>query len=63
MSDFFAMGGYAYYVWGSYLVTLLFMVAELLLVMRRRRRLWERLLRMRRVMATTHDRIDDETPA
>ncbi|MBI5449759.1 MAG: heme exporter protein CcmD [Gammaproteobacteria bacterium] len=57
------MGGYAYYVWGSYLVTLLFMVAELLLVMRRRRRLWERLLRMRRVMATTHDRIDDETPA
>ncbi len=36
-SDFFAMGGYALYVWGSYGVTLVLLVAEIaLLVMRKR---------------------------
>lgn len=29
--EFFAMGGYGFYVWGSYAVTLLVMVAEPLL--------------------------------
>jgi heme exporter protein D len=37
MSEFFAMGGYAWYVWGSYGVTLLCLALELLLVMKRSR--------------------------
>jgi heme exporter protein D len=36
-SDFFAMGGYAFYVWGSYAVTAVLMIAEVILVMRRHR--------------------------
>jgi len=36
-SEFLAMGGYALYVWGSYAVTLVILVAEIVaLVMRRR---------------------------
>jgi heme exporter protein D len=31
------MGGYAFYVWGAYGVTALLMIAEVILVMRRRR--------------------------
>ena len=34
---FFAMGGYAFYVWGAYLVTLLVVIVELALVFRRHR--------------------------
>lgn len=37
-SDFFEMGGYALYVWGSYLVTAAFMLAEPLLARRHHRR-------------------------
>ena len=39
MSDFLSMGGYAFYVWGSYAVTFLLLAAEVVLV---RRRLIER---------------------
>jgi heme exporter protein D len=35
-SEFFSMGGYALYVWGSYLVTLIVMGGEVLLLLRRR---------------------------
>ena len=31
-SEFFHMGGYAFYVWGSYAVTTIFIVGELLLL-------------------------------
>lgn len=31
-SEFWAMGGYAFYVWGSFAVTLILMVAEVLLL-------------------------------
>lgn len=34
-SEFFHMGGYGFYVWGSYAVTLLVMVTEPLLARRR----------------------------
>ena len=44
-SDFFAMGGYAFYVWGSYAVTAVLMIAEVILVMRRRRDVLVRLTR------------------
>ena len=35
--NFFAMGGYGFYVWGSYLVALVCIVAEITLVLR-----WQR---------------------
>jgi heme exporter protein D len=36
--EFFRMGGYGLYVWGSYAVTLLVMLAEPLLARQRHRR-------------------------
>ena len=44
--EFFHMGGYALYVWGSYGVTLLVFVVELVLLRHRRRTLLRRLGRM-----------------
>lgn len=35
-ADFFAMGGYALYVWGSFLVTAVIMVVEPILASQRR---------------------------
>ncbi len=35
MSDFFAMGGYAWYVWGSYAMTALVLLGEVLFLKRR----------------------------
>jgi heme exporter protein D len=37
-SEFFAMGGYGLYVWGSYAVTAAFMLSEPFIAARRRRR-------------------------
>lgn len=39
LDNFLAMGGYAFYVWGSYLVTLGLLVAEMVAIAQRRRRL------------------------
>jgi len=36
VSDFFAMGGYAFYVWGSFGLTAIVMVGEALLIRSRR---------------------------
>ena len=36
-TDFFSMGGYEFYVWGSYAATLLLMVTERWLAARRHR--------------------------
>jgi heme exporter protein D len=41
-SDFFAMGGYAFYVWGSFLVTVACVAGELALLRSRRRQALER---------------------
>jgi heme exporter protein D len=41
-SEFFSMGGYAFYVWGSYLIALLIMGGEVVLLLRRRKALLER---------------------
>jgi len=38
-SNFFKMGGYAFYVWGSYLVALVVMGGEVILVLKRRKAL------------------------
>jgi heme exporter protein D len=42
-SEFFAMGGYALFVWGSYGVTALLIAVELALLRSRRRTLLRRL--------------------
>lgn len=39
ISDFFAMGGYAFYVWGSFGLTAGVMVLEMLLIRSQRREL------------------------
>jgi heme exporter protein D len=37
MSEFFAMGGYGFYVWGSYGVTFALLAIEVILLMKRKR--------------------------
>jgi heme exporter protein D len=41
--NFFAMGGYGLYVWGSYAVTLVVLIAEIAALVGRRRGVTERL--------------------
>ena len=38
MSEFFAMGGYAFYVWGSYGVTFALLALEVFLLLKRTQR-------------------------
>ncbi|HXM35748.1 MAG TPA: heme exporter protein CcmD [Pyrinomonadaceae bacterium] len=42
-SKFFSMGGYAFYVWGSYAVALIAMGGEVVLLLRRKKTLVARL--------------------
>ncbi|SEQ02116.1 heme exporter protein D [Ectothiorhodospira magna] len=49
MIEFLAMGGHAPYIWGSYGVALVVMVAELALLRRRRKTLSLRLQRLARL--------------
>jgi heme exporter protein D len=37
MSEFFAMGGYAFYVWGSYGVTFALLALEVVQLLKRKR--------------------------
>jgi heme exporter protein D len=37
MSEFFAMGGYGLYVWGSYGVTFALLAVEIILLLKRKR--------------------------
>jgi heme exporter protein D len=46
MSDFFAMGGHGFYVWGSYGVTALFMIIEIIMVVRSKGNVLQRVTRM-----------------
>ena len=50
-SDFFAMGGYALYVWGSFVVVFLFMVGEVLLLLQRGKSIRSQLSNARAVNA------------
>ena len=43
LDNFLAMGGYGLYVWGSYGVTLVVIVVELILLARRKRSAVERI--------------------
>lgn len=49
VNEFFSMGGYALYVWGSFGVSALLMLAEPLLLRRRRVELERRLQRIVRL--------------
>jgi heme exporter protein D len=46
LAEFFHMGGYAFYVWGSYGVTAALLLLEVVLLVRRRRTLLGRLGRI-----------------
>ncbi len=48
-TDFWHMGGYAGYVWPSFGVTALFLVAELVLLRKRRKATLARLRRIRNI--------------
>lgn len=49
MAEFFHMGGYALYVWGSFGVTALLMIAEPLLLKSRQRAALRRVSRLVRI--------------
>jgi len=51
VAAFFAMGGYAFYVWGSYGMVAAALALEVILLLRRRRTLLRRLGRMHRMRA------------
>jgi len=51
VSEFFNMGGYALYVWGSFGVTAVLMIAEPLLVRARRKAVLQRVSRLIRIKA------------
>ena len=38
MKDFFAMGGYAFYVWGSYGVTFVLLAIEVAVLLKKKKR-------------------------
>ena len=59
-SDFFAMGGYAFYVWGSYVVTAVLMIAEVILVFRRHRKT---LVRLGRTVKAHQMRVEGDESA
>lgn len=46
-AEFFAMGGYAFYVWSSVLACVLYVVLEIVLLRQRRRAVVQRLRRER----------------
>ena len=45
MSEFFHMGGYAFYVWTSYALALVVLVANIIAPMRRRQEVLSRIAR------------------
>ncbi|MBA2351199.1 MAG: heme exporter protein CcmD [Burkholderiales bacterium] len=56
-SEFFAMGGYGLYVWGSYLITTAAIAIELLALRGRRRTIRLRLSRMRESQMSAHVKV------
>ena len=51
IAEFFDMGGYALYVWGSFGATALLMIAEPILLKKRRRLVLQRIARIVRMKA------------
>jgi len=55
LADFFAMGGYGFYIWGSYGLAVVLIIAEVMLVRRRRRTILGRLGRMSGIAVGEND--------
>lgn len=55
MSEFFYMGGYATYVWSSYALALIVLIANLLSPYFRKKRLIRELARKARLQRTSYD--------
>ena len=51
MSEFFAMGGRGFFIWMSYGVTALFMIVEVIAVMRSKKSVLKQLVRLARAEA------------
>lgn len=49
VGDFLNMGGYAFYVWGSYIVTFVFIIGEIIVARQKSRQVQRRLKRMARL--------------
>jgi len=49
MADFFAMGGYGFYVWGSYGATALLIIIEVIMLMRRKKMAIQRIKSIRKI--------------
>lgn len=56
MSEFFQMGGYAFYVWGSYGLTFIVLLLNLLIPLYREQTLLQTLAR--KIRRKNHDRHD-----
>ena len=54
-SEFLAMGGYALYVWGSYAVTLVVLIVEIVALVMRRRGVIERLAKFYAARRRNHE--------
>ena len=54
MSEFFAMGGRGFYVWMSYGITALCMIVEVIVLLRSKKTVLERLARMVRAESRNH---------
>ncbi|HEC17518.1 MAG TPA: heme exporter protein CcmD [Sedimenticola sp.] len=55
VSEFFHAGGYGFYLWGSFGMTLLLMAGEVIAVKNQRRTILKRLRRMMRLNAAEVD--------
>jgi len=55
IAEFFYFNGYAWYVWGSYGVTAAFMIGEIILVIRSKKSMLQRLARMARLNNSSSD--------
>jgi heme exporter protein D len=54
-SEFLAMGGYALYVWGSYAVTLIALIGEIVALVVRRHGVIERLAKFYAARRSSHE--------
>ena len=62
VGDFLAMGGYGLYVWGSFGVTALVLVAELVMLGQRRRRALAEVCNWRLLQGDANGGVHDATP-
>jgi len=56
-SEFISMGGYGFYVWGAYGVTLVLLAAELIMLRARKKRLTEQTA-LRRKLETRNSELE-----